>query len=102
MNDERLIPKPLIHKHEEYPEHEWKRIEDGGIDDMAVERNYNNGSLCELCGYTFCIHCNLDRCDKGPCVIDEYYCPNCNHLIYRKDKFCRYCGQAILQEGEAE
>lgn len=34
MNDSRLIPKPLIHIHEEYPEHQWRRKENGEIDDL--------------------------------------------------------------------
>ena len=31
MNDERLIPKSLIHIHEEYTEHDWERTESGEI-----------------------------------------------------------------------
>ena len=96
MNDSRLIPKPLIHRHEEYPEHQWRRKENGEIDDFAMEIGYHNGPVCERCGYSFCEHCEPDGYDKGPCVIDEYYCPNCNHFLYEKDKFCSFCGQAIL------
>lgn len=100
MNDSRLIPKPLIHIHEEYPEHQWRRKENGEIDDFAMEFGYHNGPVCERCGYSFCEHCEPDGYDKGPCVIDEYRCPNCNHLLSKNDKFCNHCGQAILQEGD--
>lgn len=98
MSDKRMIPKPLIHKHEEYPEHQWERTENGEIDDGAMMYENHNGPVCERCGYMFCIFCDPNGWDKEPCVIDEYYCPNCGRLIYEKDKFCSNCGQAILQE----
>lgn len=98
MNDSRLIPKPLVHKHKEYAEHKWIRKENGEIDDFAMESGFHNGPVCERCGYSFCIHCEQDGYDKEPCIIDEYYCPNCNHSLYKKSKFCSNCGQAILHE----
>ena len=100
MNDERLIPKSLIHIHEEYPEHDWERTESGEIDDMAMSVGYHNGPFCKRCCYTFCVLCNPNGWNEEPCVIDEYRCPICNHLLSEKDRFCSYCGQAILQEGE--
>lgn len=29
MSDSRLTPKPLTNKHEEYPEHQWRKTESG-------------------------------------------------------------------------
>lgn len=101
MNDKRMIPRSLIHKHEEYPEHQWERTETGEIDDGAMMYEYHNGPVCERCGYTFCILCDPSGYDKEPCVIDEYRCPNCEHLLNEKDKLCNYCGQAILQEDKS-
>lgn len=98
-NDSRLTIRPLVHKHEEYPEHQWIRNENGNIDHFAMEVGYCNGPVCKRCGYSFCEHCEPDGWDKRLCVIDEYYCPNCGRLMHEKDKFCRNCGQAILQEG---
>lgn len=43
MKDERLTPKPLIHKHEEFPEHDWYRTEDGEIDEFAMSVGFHNG-----------------------------------------------------------
>lgn len=100
MNDERLIPKSLIHIHEEYTERDWERTESGEIDDMAMSVGYHNGPFCKRCWYTFCVLCDPDGWNKETCVIDEYRCPNCNHLLSKNDKFCNHCGQAILQEGD--
>lgn len=102
MSDNRLIPKPLVHKHKEYPEHQWRRTENGEIDDGAIIYGYHNGPMCERCGYSFCVFCDPDGWNKEPCVIDEYHCPNCDHLLSKYDKFCSYCGQAISQEGDKE
>lgn len=30
----------------------------------------------------------------------DRYCPNCNTLLYGKEKKCRTCGQAITYKGE--
>ena len=76
-----------------------KIIESGEIDDMAMSVGYHNGPFCKRCCYTFCVLCNPNGWNEEPCVIDEYRCPSCNHLLSEKDRFCSYCGQAILQEG---
>lgn len=102
MNDERLTPKPLIHKHEEFPEHQWRRNEYGNIDEFAMGFGYHNGPVCERCGYSFCEHCEPNGWKNTDCVIDEYFCPNCERKLWRGDKFCKYCGQTILHDGEAE
>lgn len=98
MSDERLTPKPLIHKHEEFPEHDWYRTEDGEIDEFAMSVGFHNGPVCKRCGYSFCHWCEPDGWNAEPCVVDEYRCSNCNHLLNKGDKFCSECGQEILQE----
>ena len=30
-----------------------------------------------------------------------YFCPTCNSIIYKEDKFCKYCGQRIDTENDA-
>lgn len=104
MSDNRLIPRPIIHRHEEFPEHKWIKKKTGEIDMSAMDPDYefHNGPACERCGYSFCEHCDPKGWDREPCVIDEYHCPNCNYLIEEEDKFCRNCGQAILQEDKIE
>ena len=51
MTDSRLTPKPLIHKHEEYPEHQWRKTESGDDDWLPVEKELppnakHKGALC--------------------------------------------------------
>lgn len=37
--------------------HKW-RLDDGGlVDRFALDEGYHNGPGCEVCGYSFCIHC---------------------------------------------
>jgi len=92
-------PKPPVHIHEEYPEHDWERTEDGRIDEFAFGVDYHNGPVCKRCQYSFCMHCNPDGWNK-PCVIDEYECPNCKRNIIKGTKFCSECGQAVKWEQE--
>lgn len=49
--------KKVVHFHQEFPEHDWARDEDGKIDEFAMEYEYHNGPYCNRCGYSFCIHC---------------------------------------------
>lgn len=90
--------KPPVHIHEEYPEHDWERKENGDIDNFAYDGDYHNGPMCKRCYYSFCIHCDLDGWNKKPCIIDEYKCPKCGRCIGKGTKFCRHCGQAVKWE----
>ena len=47
----------VVHFHQEFPEHDWERDEDGRIDEFAMVYEYHNGPYCNRCGYSFCIHC---------------------------------------------
>lgn len=87
-------PMAPVHVHEEYPEHDWRREEDGTVDRFAYEVSYCNGPVCERCGWSFCTHCNPNGWTT-PCVIDEYLCPVCGRKLYGKDTRCDGCGQAI-------
>ena len=84
-----------IHIYEEYPEHDWKRKENGEIDDFAFDGDYHNGPYCKRCHYSFCIFCDPNGWNKEPCVIDEYKCPKCGRYISKNTKFCSKCGQAV-------
>jgi hypothetical protein len=87
--------KPPVHIHEEYPEHDWERKENGDIDDFAYDGDYHNGPMCKRCYYSFCIHCDPNGWNKKPCIIDEYNCPKCGRYISKGTKFCSDCGQAV-------
>jgi hypothetical protein len=87
--------KPPVHIHEEYPEHDWERKENGDIDDFAYDGDYHNGPMCKRCYYSSCIHCDPNGWNKKPCIIDEYNCPKCGRYISKGTKFCSDCGQAV-------
>ncbi len=87
--------KPPVHIYEEYPEHDWKRKENGDIDDFAWDGDYHNGPMCKRCYYSFCVLCNPNGWDKKRCIIDEYKCPKCGMDISEGTKFCPDCGQAV-------
>ena len=83
--------------HEEYPEHDWIRDENGEIDEWAAENGYHNGPLCKRCYHSFCIYCNPDGYKDTPCIVDEYHCPTCNEHLYKSDEynFCPICGTPL-------
>ena len=91
--------KPPIHVHKEYPEHDWRRNEDGKIDEFAYDGGYHNGPMCKRCYYSFCMHCNPDGWNEEPCIIDKYKCPKCGRHIGKGTKFCSDCGQAVKWDG---
>lgn len=104
---EKQIPKKPKHIHEEYEKHQWKRDENGNIDEWTFEVGFCNGVSCERCYTTHCIHCNPDY-DNEPCIVDKYVCPNCETKVYsfkKEIKYCEICGQALdwsdTKKGEA-
>lgn len=88
-------PKPPIHVHQEYPEHDWETYENGEVDDFAWWHEYCNGPMCKRCYYSFCIHCEPNGWHKEPCIVDFFKCPNCGEKINKNTKFCDNCGQAV-------
>lgn len=91
------VPRKPIHIHEIYPKHDWIRDDDGEIDMWALDVGFHNGPMCKRCHSSVCEHCNPDW-DEEECEVDEMRCPNCNEEIswpYKKNKFCRNCGQAL-------
>ena len=91
----------IVHIHTEYPEHDWKKDRNGEIDEMAMEYEYHNGPVCSRCWHTFCVSCETYEENNGPCVIDEYKCPTCGHILGHNTEynFCFHCGQALDWSG---
>lgn len=89
-------PRQAKHIHEEYPEHFWKRKEDGEIDEFAYEGDFHNGPVCVRCGDSFCKHCEPDGYETHRhCVTDKYVCPNCERLLTWGVNYCSNCGQGV-------
>ena len=52
-----------------WPEHEWKRDEDGTVDVFGFDADTHNGPVCVRCGYGYCHHCQKEPsapCEKRP------------------------------------
>lgn len=48
--------------------HKWILDEYGNIDKWQFEYgDIHNGPKCELCGFTFCMHCNPEYMDSDDC-----------------------------------
>lgn len=84
-----------IHIYEKYPQHDWETDEDGKIDEWAMSYEFHNGPICKRCYHSFCIHCEPNGFNDGPCVIDEYKCPKCESILQKGTKFCSKCGLAV-------
>lgn len=93
-------PISVKHIHTEYPEHIWRKDENGEIDEWAMEYEYHQGPVCERCGDSFCIHCEPDGYETHrKCVIDRYECPTCGYMLWKNQKYCNNCGQAVKWDG---
>lgn len=88
----------VIHIHEEYPEHDWVRNEDGSIDTFAMAYDYHNGPRCKRCYHSFCEDCNPDGYNDTPCIVDYYKCPICGKKLNIHQKFCCECGTKLEWE----
>ena len=80
--------------------HLWKKNNDGEVDEWAWECGYCNGPECEICGATFCVHCdkrNIEIHPDGKSRYDEenckphYICSECGRAVKEDDKYCT-CG----------
>ena len=92
-----LTARPAIHIHKEYPEHEWKRKENGEIDDCAFDTDHHNGPVCVRCLDSFCIWCEPNGFETHKrCVVDRYECPECGRGVYNGQEHCTHCGKGIV------
>lgn len=100
MKEKQMPKKPIYHK-EKHGHHTWIKNEDGKIDDWAVASGFCNGPRCEVCGYSFCEHCNPDGYNDTDCSIEYYTCPICGEKGTKEKKYCD-CGQALDWSGDDE
>ena len=73
-------------------EHLWCKDDDGSIDMFALDHEYHNGPMCQICREAFCEHCTPnwenDKCREG-----HYYCSNCQEVsIDAHEHSCPNCG----------
>lgn len=93
---EKQVPKKPIHRHEEYPKHQWQKDDDGNIDECAFLEQYHTGVRCERCRKTVCALCNPNY-DEDKCITDFYLCPTCNEKLSKYDSpnGCKSCLQRL-------
>lgn len=92
-----LIPVARLYHREEYPEHLWRKDENGEIDTSAWEYEYHSGPFCERCYYSFCESCDSDGYNKKlPCAVEEFTCPTCGAEVTRLAEKCPKCNQVFI------
>ena len=98
---EKQIPKKPTHIHEEYEKHQWKKRENGEVNDWAWNDGFCNGVVCERCGESICVHCTPNY-DDEPCIVDKDLCPNCGKQVWSHEhkNYCSECGQALKYDEE--
>lgn len=47
--------------------HKWKTKDDGEVDEFAWDREFHNGPVCTICGFTPCVHCRPGWEDDEGC-----------------------------------
>lgn len=47
--------------------HNWKKNDDGTVDEFAWSEGFHNGVFCEDCGHTVCVICNPNYDDDDSC-----------------------------------
>lgn len=57
-----------------YPDHLWKKSEDGEVDVFAMDSDLHSGPRCTRCWFSYCVHCKetIEPCQRTP----SYYSTN--------------------------
>ena len=81
---ELLEALPPTHIHEEYPEHDWYRNEDGTINGSAMDCDTHSGPMCKRCGDSFCVFCEPDGFGPGVMAFHSLDLADwCDHLKFQ-------------------
>ena len=91
---ERQKGKKPTYFYKKYGKHQWKRKENGEIDENTWDSDIHSGVVCEVCGECVCTICNPDYDELDDCEEEYWICPNCGKKIYCKDDYCK-CGQHL-------
>ena len=72
--------------------HLWYKNKDGEVDNWQLDCGYHNGPRCEVCGESFCEHCDPDWAEYE-CEIGHYVCSVCGQPTKTGDmNYCPHCG----------
>lgn len=56
----------------EWTDHEWRRDEDGDIDEFFYDSGHHNGPGCTRCGYSYCAHCRPEPAEPCEKEVPDY------------------------------
>ena len=70
--------------------HIWRKTKSGEVDEFWYEYDYHNGPGCEVCGFSFCEHCDPEKWDDETCQ-DHYICSVCGRIEMKAEPYCN-CG----------
>ena len=70
--------------------HKWRTREDGEIDEFAWDYEYHNGVICDICGFSPCIHCHPDYDEDDDCN-EHFVCSECGRHEKEQHLYC-HCG----------
>ena len=66
--------EPVVHgRWVKSNKHIWRKTKSGEVDEFWYEYDYHNGPGCEVCGFSFCEHCDPEKWDDETCQ-DHYIC----------------------------
>lgn len=70
--------------------HKWRTDKNGEIDESAWGHEYHNGPVCEICGFSPCIHCCPGYDEDEDCY-KHFICSVCGRHEEEKHPYC-HCG----------
>ena len=82
--------------------HKWILDENGEIDMFAYSEDIHNGPECEICGESFCEHCEKDWATTE-CREPHYECSECGTIEKSNSHAYCHCGARMdAEEGAGE
>lgn len=92
--------EPVRHgKWKHVKRHMWHRNKNGEIDEWAMEYEFHNGPVCEVCGCSICVHCSPDW-ENEECKIGYFICSECKQSTRSTTQYCPNCGAKMDKEVE--
>ncbi len=46
--------------------HRWIKKDNGEVDFFVISHDFHNGPMCEVCNYSYCMHCDAPEEECNP------------------------------------